>query len=219
MQSNAKTGAIANLFTSFRTSGNSSNQFSSLQNKFNSDIVDIASTSPVFWRDDFVQEGTLGLYNAALKFPQYADVSRFYFYALRSIRSKMLDFYQSVIGRTMSGLVSFDAEGRSTTFKQSIFQETQKYSIEEDEVYDLLDNMTSPVDYVTSTTLAIDFKYRLNKKTMGKSNFTDREISVFDLHFNKGYNVSEIAAKIKLSIPQTSKIIRKAKIKVQQLLT
>jgi DNA-directed RNA polymerase specialized sigma subunit len=114
--------------------------------------------------------------------------------------------------------VSFDAEGKSTTFKQSIFQETQKYSLEEDEVYNLLDSITSCVDYVTSTTLAIDFKYQLNKKSMRKSNFTDREINVFDLHFNKGYNVSEIAAKIKLSIPQTSKIIRKAKIKVQQLL-
>ena len=218
MQSNAKTGAIANLFSSFRTSRNSSKQFLLLQHRFNSAIVKIASSYPAFWRDDFIQEGNLGLYNAALKYPQDADISQFYFYALRSIRTKMFDFYQSVIGRTMTSLVNFDADGKSTTSKHSIFQEVEKYSTEEDEVYNSLDNIASPVDYVMSATIAIDFKYQLNKQSMKKNNFTEKEIDVFELHFNKGYNVSETAAKINLSVPQTSKIISKTKIKVQQLL-
>ncbi len=129
-----------------------------------------------------------------------------------------MQLYQSVIGRTMTALVSFDADGKSTTFKQSIFHEVKENSTEEDEMHNLLDSIASPVDYVTSTTLAIDFKYQLNKKSMKKYNFTDKEINVFDLHCNKGYNVSETATKIKLSVPQTSKIISKTKTKLQQLM-
>ena len=218
MQTFAKNGVIANLFSSFRDSGYVSRQFTPLQAKFNSEIVEIASTYPVFWQDDFIQEGNLGLHNAALKYPSNSAPSQFYFYALRAIRTKMHDFYHSIIGRTMTEMVSFDADCQSNTSKQSIFQETKKYSVEEGETYNLLDEIASPVDYVTSVTLAIDFKYLLNKRTMKKNKLTDNEIRVFDLHFNKGYNVSQVAAKIKLSVPQASKIISKTKTKVQQLL-
>jgi RNA polymerase sigma factor (sigma-70 family) len=218
MHSNAKCGHVANLFTNFRSSGYTSRHFSSLQAEFQNFISDKASKFPVFWLDDFIQEGNIGLHNAALKYPKDADPSKFYFYALKAIQTKMLDFYQSVIGRTMSDVVDFDIEGRAITCKQSIFQDIYKYNSEGEEVYNLLDEIASPTDFVSSTTLAIDFKYCLSNQAMKKSGLTDQEIKVFDYHFNKGCNVSEVAAKIKLSISQTSKIIYRTKTKVQQLL-
>jgi RNA polymerase sigma factor (sigma-70 family) len=218
MHSNAKTRLIANLFSEFRTSGNTSRTFSKLLSQFDTEIAGIASTFPFFWVNDFIQEGTVGLYNAAVKYPVEASQSQFYFYALSAIRRKMLDFYQSVIGRTMIEEVSFEIDGQSTTSKQSIFQQVEKYSEEYNEAYNSLYGVASTVDYVESTSLAIDFKYQLSKESMKKNNFTNKEINVFDLHFNKGFNVSETATQIKLSVSQTSKIINKTKIKMQKLL-
>lgn len=218
MKSNVKAGEIANLFSAFRDSNNSSRTFTPLQKKFCTDITAVALTFPHFWQDDFIQEGNLGLYNAALKYPIDAKPSQFYFYALHAIRTKMLDFYQSVIGRTMTDVTVFDDEGQSTTFKQPIFQETERYFLEDDEKYNILDTAVSPVDYVTSSSLSIDLKYLLSEKSMKNNNLSEKEIKVFDLHFNKGYNVSEVAGKISQSVSQASKIISKTKIKLQQLL-
>jgi DNA-directed RNA polymerase specialized sigma subunit len=76
-----------------------------------------------------------------------------------------------------------------------------------------------PTDYETSITLGIDFKYSLSEDALIQQDFSNKERTVYDLHFNQGYTVTEVAKEINLSTPQASKIISKIKTKVHRLLS
>lgn len=209
---------LANLFMQCRTSQTNSRQFSLLEKGFMPKIKQLASKYSNFWNEDFIQEGRIGLLKAFHKFPETSDCSQFENYASLVISNQMIDFYRHVIGKSLVEITEVDFEGNASTYKQPIFINPPVYTSEEDDSLEYILNFPSQEDYVTSTTLTIDFNLCLNKNVMQKNNFTDKEIKVFDLHFNKGYNVTEVAEKINLSISQTSKIISKTKPKVQQLL-
>jgi RNA polymerase sigma factor (sigma-70 family) len=210
---------VDRLFTECRASHCESRQFSKLLDAFKEGIKNRASKYPKFWFKDFKQEGAIGLWKAVQKYPAALETAEFKHYALTVIENQMIDFYRLVIGKAMVDVTGPpDYDGNSTTSKEPIFSQSKAYVDREGVLEDYQNNYPSPVDHVTSSTLAIDFKYILNREHMKQNHFSEKEINVFDLFFNKGYNVSEVASKIRMSVPQTSRIINKTKSKVQQIL-
>jgi RNA polymerase sigma factor (sigma-70 family) len=216
MSSNNRPDALAHLFEECRAAHNNSRQFSKLAEGFKPKIQKLASKYPAYWGDDFIQEGRVGLLKAVNNFPVSSHPDQFEFYAISIIARQMVDFYRRAIGKALLQRTSSDLEGNSFSWKEPLFVEPPTFSCNPDEDEYTLD-YPSPVDYVTSITAAIDVKYCLKKISL-KNNFTDKEIKAFDLHFFKDHTISEVARKLKVSVPQASKIISKTKAKAQQLL-
>lgn len=182
-------GVAASLLAEFRKSGNNSQTFTKLVNFFQPDLKQIAARYPHFWKDDFIQEGTLGLFNAAKKYSNNADSLKFYFYAYKAIRSRMHNYWVSTMVR----------------------QPQIEGNLEQDSGLQL------PV-YETSITWDIDFKYYFSPETLTINGLSENEITAIDLHLI-GYTGTEIAQEMNLSEGQVSKLIKNAKRKTQKVLS
>lgn len=197
--SKLKHGEAAALLHAYKACPTHYTTINTLVAKFQPLIEVLATKVSLAWKDDLIQEGNIALIKAAEKFPSTENYNRFLDYAYQSIKNGMLYFI------------------RNTSKKQPNYVDSLE-ALSEDENGDTIYEIPHPINYVTSITLAIDFKYLLNSSSMKKNQFTDKEIKIFDLHFNKGYSVTEVASKIDLSVSRISKIICKTKFKVQQLL-
>ncbi|MEP7170372.1 MAG: sigma-70 family RNA polymerase sigma factor [Bacteroidota bacterium] len=195
-------------------------QFPKILLQFRPLITSMASNYSTSWKDDFVQEGTVALHNAIKKYlSQSIAPDKFIPYAVKSIRFKMTDFYNSVIGRTMFEQSDFSIDGGETKIKKSYFTELPTTLNEEGEEGEHSNQLASPTDYVASITLGIDFKYHFSMEGLSRNGFTKNEIAAFNLHFLQGYNVSEVSEQIGVSISQASKIISNARRKAQLILS
>jgi len=197
--SKLKPGEAAALLHAYKACPTHYTVTNTLVAKFQLLIEALATKISPAWRNDLVHEGKIALLKAAKKFPSTKDPSCFLNYAYKAVKRGMLYFVRTTVKKQPKYVESLEAMADNDNDKR-------------------LYQIPYPVDYVTSTTLSIDFKYLLNEDYMKKNHFTEREIKIFDMHFNKGYNVSEVAEKISLSVPQTSKLISKTKTKIQQLL-
>jgi RNA polymerase sigma factor (sigma-70 family) len=195
--SKLKSGEAAELLLAYKASP-TSYATNTLVAKFQPLIEATACQICPLWKTDLMQEGNIALINAANKITYKTDPRSFLDYAYKSIKRGMLYFIRSNASKQPKHVSSLDA----------IFEK------EGNNVFQI----PHPIDYLQTTTLSIDCKILLNKIIMSKHQFSDKEVKAFDLHFNKEYNVSEVAKKLNISVSQASKILTKTKAKAQQLL-
>jgi RNA polymerase sigma factor (sigma-70 family) len=212
-------GQMALLLHEFRTEINTSRSFSKILVYFQPKIEEIASSFPEFWKKDFIQEGTIGLYRALQLFPLTSPALEFPYYATTAIRFKMFDFYKSTIGKFMVELFITNEEGVILGSKHSIVITPRVFINEEGEFESFIDQIPSTPDFVTSLTLAIDVKLSLDERALKKNHFSEKEISVVILHHNQGHRTTEVAKYLKISVSNTSKLIRKTNNKLRSILS
>jgi RNA polymerase sigma factor (sigma-70 family) len=180
---------------------NKQTSFSSILKAFNHDLKRLASRFPTTWKDDFIQEGSIALFNVYEKFILNPSGADFRNYALVAIHRRMIDFYRRTIER------SPQTEPLQVTTDEG-YPNSGEYTI----------NITEYPDYNTiSTTFDLDYNLLFNENTLKNHSFTIQEIRMLDLHLNGQYTVSEVAEKLSISIGQASKILTKAKDKSSAL--
>lgn len=217
MTSNTSLVGISQLHEEFRASSKSGKSFSNLAERFDSKLNQLASKYPDYWHKDFVQEGLIGLNKAAENFPITSSSDEFENYAIAIISNTMTDFYRTVIGKTMTLVTEVDLEGDTVTTKVPIFVSPPQFYNEEEDV-SWVETIPASTNNVSNITFSIDYNYVVNKKTMKKQYFSEEEIRVFELHFNNGYSVTEVANKMAIPVYKVSRIIGKTKVKIQKLL-
>ncbi len=216
MKSQVSPGIVAIILNELQSGVSTSQQFPKLLKQFHPLIYSMASKYSSNWQDDFVQEGMLGLYKAVNKFSaNNVSSEKFISYATKSIRSKMIDFYKSIFGKSMVEIVEYSIDEGEQKKKKSIFYELPPVNVESDENDDPFYHVASPNNYVTSTMLGIDFNYHFSADGLTRKGFSEKEIAAFDLHFMYGYGVVEVAKHLNLSNSQASKIISKVQSKAQ----
>ena len=109
----------------------------------------------------------------------------------------------------------YSIDGGETQTHTSYFTDLTPYINAEGEEDESTIQLASPTDYVASTTLGIDIKFHFSMDGLTKNGFSKKEISAFNLHFLHGFNVSEVAEQMNISISQASKVISKAREKAQ----
>ena len=220
MSSKAQTGDFAILLQGFRADRTCSSSINKLVERFRPIIKKLASSYDHFWLDDFIQEGQIGLMDAAIRYPESADPKKFISYASTVIRRRMVDFYRATIGKSEVEVIEQDEYAGSVTRREPLFISLSTYINEYGEVVENeLSQISSNINYEVSTTLQVDFKYCFTEKAMLKEGFTDKEIIAFTLHFMKDQSVNEVAEQMKVSVGQASKLISKARAKTQLILS
>lgn len=209
-------GSVAIVMEELQNASSQSQKFPKILSQFQPLIKSMAGSYSTSWKDDFVQEGTVALHNAVKKYlSQSIATDKFIPYAVKSIRFKMIDFYNNIIGRTMFPQTEYSIDGSETTTHTSYFTDLTPYINAEGEEDESTNQLASPTDFVASTTLGIDIKFHCSMDGLTKNGFSKKEISAFNLHFLHGFNVSEVAEQMNISISQASKIISKAREKAQ----
>lgn len=219
MKSKISPGSVAVILSELQSGVPASQQFPKLLAQFQPLIYSMAGGFSFEWKQDFIQEGTIGLYKAINSFTT-ASVSpeKFISYATSSIRGTMTDFYRRVFGKSMKEQTKYSIDGGEQKFMQPVFGELAPTKFDGEEEEDAFNNVASPFDAATATMQGIDFKYNFSSEGLTRNGFSEIEIAAFNLHLMQGYGVSEVAEQIGVSVSQTSKIIAKVRKKVLMLL-
>jgi RNA polymerase sigma factor (sigma-70 family) len=183
-----------------------SQKFHDLLQLFRPLIKSMARNYSPDWREDFIQEGIIGLLNAVENYShKHRTPEEFIPYAIVSIRNRMVDFFRtSVANKSKEENTCIDEINAPSELYSFVFNSS-------DHTDPLLLLTNSEMDLM----LGIDFKYSLTKENLLCNGFTEKEIEAFNLHIIMGYTGVEIAKEMSLSPGQVSKIINKAKIKAQ----
>jgi RNA polymerase sigma factor (sigma-70 family) len=176
----------------------------------------IAGRYPQGSQHDLSQEGNIGLLNAIQKFPKKEDKNRFLGYAIKSIKNAMKDFERGNKLVPKLEAPSIDFQDAPTPCKVPMFVYTSTFSSSPTETRDY-DNAPPAINYYSTTSLSVEILYQLDKETLKRLGFNEREIRIWDLHV-EGYKDFEIAQQIHLSSSYTSKLLRQIKAQIQHLI-
>lgn len=209
-------GIVGPLITTYQSSL-SDRHFSKILDQFIPRIDEIAGTFPKDWKDDYVQEGSIGLYYALTRGRIGMPVPEFILYATKAIRLKMIDFYRSTVGKFMMEVDVHLEDGTSHTVKHPCIIQYPEYAGEDAE-FDPLENYTAMPEYATTLDLSVDLPYLLGDQQLKQLSLTEPEIRVVDLFYNKGYNTTAVSQYLHTSVSNASKLIGKANAKLKPYL-
>lgn len=205
---------VGSLITSYLSTP-SDRDFSKILKHFTPYITVIAGTFPKDWKEDYIQEGTIGLYNALKSCRPDMPIPELLRYASRSIKSKMIDFYRSTVGRFLIDVDVYLEDGSCITAKQPcIIYYPENFDEEEDEVSPI-ERYSSLPEYASTVECSIDLKYLLDDKQLQQLNLTESEIRAIDLHYKQDFNTTTISKFLHTSVSNASKLISKANTKVK----
>ena len=217
MKTQPTPGIVGPLITSY-LSTHSDRDFSKILKKFTPHITAIAGTFPKDWKEDYVQEGAIGLYHALRACPADLPITELMLYTSRSIKSKMIDFYRSTVGRFLLDVdVQLDDGSRLSTRQPCIVQYPD-YTFENGEEINPIENYTAFPEYASTLELGVDIQYLLADRQLQQLKLTESEIRVVDLHYMQGYNTTAVSHFLHTSVSNASKLIAKANAKVKPYL-
>jgi len=217
MKTQPTPGIVGPLITSY-LSTRSDRQFSKILDNFIPRITAIAGTFPRDWKEDYVQEGSIGLYYALKGCPTGLPVPEFILYASKAIRSKMIDFYRSTVGKFLIDVEAYLEDGTSITTKHPCIVYYPDHSYEDGDEVNPIENYTSLPEYASTLDLGVDMPYLLGGMHLQHLNLTDSEIRVVDLYYKQGYNTTTVAQFLHTSVSNASKLIGKANAKIKPYL-
>lgn len=209
--------AVGPLFTSY-LSTHSDKDFSKILREFLPRITAIAGTFPRDWKEDYIQEGSLGLYNALRSCSPQLPNTELIPYSSRAIRSKMIDFYRSTVKKFLIDVEIFLEDGTNITIKQPCLVGYPTFSYEDGSEINSIENYSPLPEYASTLELAIDLPYLLSNKHLKQLRLTDSEIRVVNLHYKQGYNTTAVSASLHTSVSNASKLISKANTKIKPCL-
>lgn len=220
MTSKISPGSIATILNELQAGVPTSQQFPKLFSEFRPLIYSMAGSFSFNWKQDFIQEGMVGLFKAAESFSNSTvSPDKFIAYATTTIRGKMIDFKRRVLSKGTKEMIEYSIDGGEQKFMQPLFGELSTVKFDGEEEDDPFNNVASTSDAATATIQGIDFKYNFSTEGLTRNGFSEKEIAAFNLHIMEGYRVSEVAEKIGVSISQSSKIISKVRSKVLLILS
>jgi|GEM_PF-1272168 len=218
MKTHLNAGDVAVLLTNYR-SGRTSRNFSHVLTYFKDTIKEFAQSYPESWRDDFIQEGTLGLLKALETYPESNPSTDFVYYAITAIKSKMRDFWRTTFSKSIVNWEDVDLEGNRTQTAAPVFVDVEQYRDQDGETVNIIENLPFWPDYETSLTTAIDVRYTLVKAIQNPAVFTETERKIIQLHHTEGCSVTETAQYLHISISSASKKIAKTNTKIKYILS
>ncbi len=217
MKTQPTPGIVGPLITSY-LSTHSDRDFSKILKKFTPHITSIAGTFPKDWKEDYVQEGSIGLYNALKSCPPELPITELLLYTSRAIKSKMIDFYRSTVGRFLIDIDVHLEDGSRVTTKQPCVVQYPEFSYENGDELNPIENYTTLPEYASTLELGVDMQYLLAEKQLQQLKLTNSEICVINLHYKQGYNTSTVSKFLHTSVSNASKLITKANAKIKPYL-
>jgi DNA-directed RNA polymerase specialized sigma subunit len=219
MKTQPTPGIVGPLITSY-LSTQSDKDFSQILKKYSPHITAIAGTFPNDWKEDYVQEGSIGLYYGLKRCPVDLPITELLHYINQAIRAKMIDFYRSSVGRFLLNVDVYLEDGSILPSKQPCIVQYPDLGYE-DEGYGVqnhVHNYTALPEYASTLELGIDIKYLLANSNLQQLKLTSKEILAVDFHFKQGYNVSTVSKFLHTSVSNASKLITKANAKIKPYL-
>jgi len=217
METQPAPGIVGPLIASY-LSTHSDKDFSKILRKFMPRIIAIAGTFPRDWKEDYIQEGSIGLYNALRNCSPQLPSTELILYSSRAIRSKMIDFYRSTVKRFLLDVEVYLGDGTNVATKQPCIVGYPTFSYDDDSGINPIENYSPSPEYASTLELAIDLEYLLSSKQLKHLRLTDSEIRIVDLHYKQGYNTTAVSTSLHTSVSNASKLISKANIKIKPYL-
>ncbi|WP_431213839.1 hypothetical protein ACQ86N_02765 [Puia sp. P3] len=141
------------------------------------------------------------------------------YYALKAIKSKMVDFWRSTIEKAQLKVQDHDQDGNPTVTAVPFFVQIETTVDPDGESESVIDNFPHRVNYVSSITASIDVCYVLEKAIQNPKLFSEDDRKVYQIYYKEGYNVSETAEYLDVSVSYASKMITKTTQKIKYILS